>query len=1351
MKKFLLIQTLLVYLVFSFVRLWGQTNDIHFRQISPPGGFALKGINIISQDKLGYIWMGTRQGLIRYDSKRTTWFIPVLNDSLSLPSETINGVFIDNDNAVWVATERGLCVFDRQNKGFRRIRYTYEDGSESSVSIRSTLKTEDGILLIADASYFGYLDVEKNQLVRIGAQQVNFPTKIFKDNSNRIWIGTNAGEVFRYYPAQNEVEKIISANAKGVRVNTICADNNHIWVGFEADGAKLFDLEGNLLKHYSKNKFGGDEYSLDDVRVIIKDTYGRLWFGAYEGLFMDDGTGLVNFNPDDYPGLPHNSVYEIFEDLRGGIWIGTWSGGVALFHHSDNHFQTFRHSALINSISNNMVSSFLQINKNELLIGTEVGGLNSFNLAFNTFNTVELAENEQVRNIKSLCKDKYGGIWVGTFRKGLWYCPAGSKKFTLFEKGMEDGMHISSSSVYSMCAVDSGIWIGTFPSGINFYDYKSKTIRFCFQNNKNNIEMTELNTLCIFADSKSNLWVGTSKGLFKIHLPEGEVTKIEHNSLSDFGVNSIYYLWEHSSGDIWVGAKNKGILIFHPGTNTFDVFDAGGLLEGKDVYGIVEDRNKKIWITSNNGLVVHDPKTKTNRHFVYSDGIQGNLFCPQSVYSDDRGRLYFGGTNGFSMVNPEELKLNSKETFTIINEVLTKNNHSIYPEYAEDFVIEKMVLPPEENTLRINFSADNYLMPEKNRYKYRLINYYDDWIETQNEGSALFKGLKAGSYVFEVKACNNDGIWNNVPTRMKIEIKNYWYHTSFAYLGYLLLLTIVFYFIARFYMERIKLKRAILLEKKQRENEEQIHEMKLKFFTNISHEFRTPLTLIAWPLKRLLEAENITKEQREELEVVSRNSNRLLQLINQIIDLRKLEKGKNKLNISKIDLIRFINGVQQGFSSEAKSKEVTFILEPPHKYIEIEVDKGKFDTIIYNLLSNAYKYISEKGQIKITVKKEISNDVKSYTNQLSFGEIVGDDFVEISIEDTGLGIDEEDLLNIFNRFEQGRDKGRADKVKGSGIGLSLCKEYTLLHHGKIIAQSTLNKGSRFTLLLPSKQKAQKIFFESHQEFKNLKNIGISSIPLKKDSMSRESIRILVVEDNQDFRTFICKFLDKYYNVAYATNGEEAISILKKRNIDLVISDVMMPQMDGFEFCSIVKARIETSHIPVILLTALSSSENLIAGLDKGADAYLTKPFEKDVLVKQIENILEQRRRMRENFSKQFVSQNTVEVSSLDDFFLNHVRSVIEKNISDENFGMEMLADKLMISRSQLHRKIKSLAGVTTSEFVNLIRIKKAVELIKTGNYLFNEVAFHVGFSSQSYFTKCFKKVYKVTPKEYFSK
>ncbi len=958
-----------------------------------------------------------------------------------------------------------------------------------------------------------------------------------------------------------------------------------------------------------------------------------------------------------------------------------------------------------------------------------------------------------VHPIKSLCKDKYGGVWVGTFKKGLWYRPPHSDRFKVFPEGSEDGAHVSSPNIYALNAVDSGVWIGTSTMGINFYHFNSKEIRFCFQDSSQRNEISNVKVLSMMPDSKSNLWIGTLNGLFKVHLPTGKAERIEQtNSSGGFSNNAIFCIWEDHSGDIWIGTKNRGAMIYHPETKLFETFSANGLLEGRDVYGIIEDQNGNLWISSNNGLIMYNRQANVSRHFDYSDGIQSNLFSIQSIYKDAIGDLYFGGTNGFTKIDPGNIKKNERKPRAVINQITTKNNQTIFPVNSSDHSPQQINLGPNESIFRINFFADNYLMPEKNKYKYRLVNYYDDWIDMQNNASVLFTSLDAGDYTFEVLACNNDGIWSETPTRLNIEIKNYWYKTTLAYFLYFSLLSVVIYLIGGFYFERLKLKKAVLVEKNQRENEEQIHEMKLKFFTNISHEFRTPLTLITWPLKRLINAKNLTKEQRDELNVVSRNSERLLKLINQLLDFRKLDRSKSNLKVSKVDIIELIRETQQVFESEVKAKKIEFIFEPSWSSLQIEADREKVSTILFNLLSNACKYISPGGKISILINKTGNSKEKSFSNQFSLGQIDCKDFVEIAVEDSGIGIDYDDLTHIFNRFEQAKKNGHMlqKNIKGSGIGLSICKDFTVQHGGKIIAKSEVGKGTRITVLLPSKQNTRSLPFEIHDDSRNLKDKQNSFAKLNTEEKPDNLYQILVVEDNSDFRKLIYQFLKRYFQVECAKNGKDALEVLKERHIDLVVSDVMMPEMDGFELCKIVKTNIETSHIPIVLLTALSTSDKHIMGLDLGADAYITKPFEEVVLLKQIENILQQRRRLQDNFKKQFVSQKGFELGGLDNFFLKRVQAVVEDNINQENFGMDTLAKELLISRSQLHRKIKSLSGTSTSEFVNLVRINNAVKLIENGNHTYGDVAFHVGFNSQSYFIRCFKKIYGKTPKDYFS-
>ncbi|QCX00979.1 response regulator [Aggregatimonas sangjinii] len=1349
MNKFTLVFSLILYFTFSQGAVFGQSYDISFRRISPPGGFTRGAIQSIAQDDQGYIWMGSRQGLIRYDSNNSKWFTPMPNDSLSLASEEVSHVFCDNENQIWVATNKGLCTFDRRTQNFERIEYVYENGSIRKSRVLSLLQTNDGRYLVIDKNNFGVLDEATKKLNRIANNEIRAPEVLYKDDADRIWLGTKSGSIFRFFPSTNSVKKLFSVDAK---VTSIYAENDLIWVGTEENGAKVYNQDGEFIRQISFENTSKSPRS-ERVRAIKKDSKGRLWFGTDNGLYMDNGEVLKSFNPEDYPGIPHNSIFQIYEDNSGGVWVGTWSGGLALIHHSDNNFKTYRHSKFYNSISSNVVSSFIQIGENELLIGTEVGGLNSFDLSTEKFKTIPLDKENQVKNIKSLYRDKNGGIWAGTFRRGLWYKPAGASSFQVFKRGPDDGKHISSNSVYALHEANDGIWIGTFGGGINFYSFKTKRMRRCFLNNSSGIPMSNLDVLSILVDNGSNLWVGTlNNSLYRIHLPSGTIKKITNNRSSGNRENyTVYSLWQHSSGKILIGTKVNGVLTYNPDSNRIENFEDVSFLRQKSIYGIIEDFENNIWFSSNNGLVLYNPKNKSRRHFVFLDGIQGDIFSPQAVFRDDKGHVYFGGTNGFTGIDPNEIKVNSKRPYTIINVLNTNDHKSIYPVYGENLEINPIQLRPNETTFRINFSADNYLIPNKNRYKYRLLNYYDDWIPLENEGSVLFTGLEAGEYSFQVKASNNDGIWSDTPTQMTIIIDEYWYKTTFAYIIYAVLLATILYFISRFYLERLKLKREYLLEKNQRKNEEHIHEMKLKLFTNISHEFRTPLTLILWPLRQLIKSKNIPQKDRDNLAIAKRNAHRLLELINQIVELRKLEKGESKLNIGEVDIVKLVNEVQMGFRGEAESNQISFILNTDYSSLIIEADQQKLDTLIYNLLSNAYKYVQSHGQIKVTVEKNVGITSNAFDNQLSYGQISSDSFIQLTVEDDGFGIDNEDLFKIFNRFEQGKlnKKEDAKDVKGSGIGLSICKELTLLHQGQITVQSTLGKGSCFTILLPTTQKAQRILSESHQIVKNLRVEEEVTIVSKNEISQENRAQILVVEDNLDFSSFICDFLRDYYQVKYAINGSEGLAILKQSKIDVIVSDVMMPEMDGFEFCKIVKAQLETSHIPVILLTALSSSGNVLTGLDKGADAYLVKPFDERILLKRIENLLEQRRRIHSNFTKRFISNKTLEAGGLDSFFLNRIRAVIEHNLSDEDFSLEKLAEELMISRSNLHRKIKSLSGLSTTGFINLIRIECAVKLVREKNYRFNEVAYRVGFSSQSYFTRCFKKVYKVTPQEYF--
>lgn len=1333
---------LLLLLGSFFSKVHAQVEDITFRRVSPPGGYSFQAVHSFEQDRFGYIWMGSFDGVMKYNSREVVRFVHDPEDKDGLPSNRVSALVIDQQNQLWVSTEEGLCLFDHEQQEFKRVRYEYDNGEPASTALYSMELDGEGNLWIADDQFFGYLDQDKNQLVRITKGLDDQPRLLYYDDANRLWLGTSNGFVYEVLVNEKRVDQKIEG--PGSLTRTICTIKDEIWVGYEAHGARRYDHNGTLIQHYSYPAQPRFDIQSASVRKILKDKNGQIWIGSYLGLFLSTAEGLIHFNHTDYDGIPHNSIYTIFEDDQGGIWIGTWSGGVSYLHDADNSFKNYQYSKAPGSISDNMVSSFAQMPSGELIVGTEQGGLNRFDIHSSTFSGVKPLDDEGVLNVKALCVDDDGGLWVACAFKGLYYRPAGEGSFIHFEEGIEDGNHISALGVYTLCKSESGIWIGTNFGGLNYYDFETKKISFKSDQHPFS-DLYGINIRSLALDSRENLWISSTNGIHKIHLPTSQSTHFSVESNNSFGTRaqSYYFVTELSDGTIWMGTGGDAINIYDPETQELRYFDADGLLKGKDVYGVVEGISDQIWITSNEGLVLHHRLGKSSRKFVMIDGIQGNLFNPNAIFKDKDGNLFFGGTNGFSLLEPKNIRINTRPPNILINKILV-NNRELVPKQRNINEFYRLVLSPKESTLTFDFSADNYLLPEKNQFKYRLANYVDDWIDDGNNGSATFVNIPPGEYIFEIKASNNDGVWQENPAHMLLIVNQFWYKSSLALALYSIIFLIVAVLIIQFYRERLRLKKALLVEKIKHEHEDELHEMKLRFFTNISHEFRTPLTLITWPIRDLLKSENLTADERGQLETVRKNTNRLLQLIGQIMEFRKLEKGQAKLNISKIELVSFVEDIILSFDGEAKSKNISFSFLYETDPCFIEADSEKLDKIIYNLLSNAFKFTPTNGKISVALQGNKTQNQHYFSNQLSFGKLDTDHYVEIVVIDNGRGIDSDDLPNIFNRFEQG--KQQEGQRNSTGIGLNLCKDFTLMHRGVIVVQSTPGEGSRFSVRFPTRQKAQKILYESHEKVKNMQTW--ERMEKVQPLGENRDVTILIVEDNEDLSRYMIKFLRTYYMVKHAKNGKSALEVLASENIQLVISDVMMPEMDGFEFCQKVKSQIETSHIPVILLTALSSTENQSRGLEKGADAYLSKPFDENVLLSQVQNLLAQRKRLQDSYVKRFMSQKPIDIGSLDNYFLTKLNAIIDQNIENENFSVDQLAREIGFSRSQLHRKLKQITNSSTSSYISMLKIQRATQLLSTGQYNIDEVAHKSGFNSHSYFNKCFKKIHSKTPREF---
>ncbi|MCT4648245.1 MAG: response regulator [Carboxylicivirga sp.] len=1307
----------------------------YFRKISPDGGLTFRAIRTIEKDVYGIIWLATEHGLLRYDSKNFTSFNHIKNDSLTILNDNVTAIVTTPDSCLFVGTDIGLCQYDYKRNSFREhVLYNKQNQVIKSPHISSIDKESSGkIWLIADGELY-YID--KGQSKKIDNSPTDL-TEVFVDN-NIAWLGNEHGEIFTINLFTYSITKFTQGKSK--RIECLYRTDMQLVVGYYKGGAQKYNLNAELIKEYVYTN--GKQWSIENanVRDIISDMDGNIWLATFKGLFIEKNEKLIRYSPETNTEIPHTSMYSFYREKQGAIWIGTWAGGLAYSHPSDNRITNYKHSENRGTLTNNVVSSFAQRKNGAIYIGTEVGGVNRFNKASSTFEPIQLLlEDDIAYNIKALATDKNDNLYIGTL-KGLFVHKAGSNQFQHIHFGSKDGKHLSGNNVYSICATDTGVWLANFGDGINFYNPNTQTIHY-LEDTYPQLNIRSIGFRHVIEASNKKLWFATNKGVIRIDL-KNKTFKLFNSQNSSLRGDNILNLFESQSGEVWIGTQSHGLSIYNPKENTIINTPYLDVLNNKDVCSIIEDESNNIWICTDKGLYVYNQSNNKVRHFTKYDGLQSNLFNPQSNFRDQEGTLYFGGTNGFSTIDPLSLNTNTSPPDVIINNILINNKKKVnfYSLFDQDGQ-KHLQLKHSETSIRFDFSANNYLLPEKNLFKYRLKGLSDEWIDANNEGRAVFTNLSDGNYTFEAKACNNDGIWNQHPLQIQISIATPFWRSEWAFIIYFIALLVIIRLIYLFFRERENLKKQVLLEKIEKKNQEDMNEMKLRFFTNISHEFRTPLTLIAGPLKSLRESESFKGKPAEYLNIIDRNSNRLLNLVNQILDLRKVEKGKSILNVTSINVKAFIEERYSNFHQLAEENNIqySFTFEGEDHLI-MDADKEKLDKIIYNLISNAFKFTPENGTITIKAGLHPLSETHKYANQLRFGQVDTKQLINITVSDTGDGIQGGDLIRIFDRFEQGQNN-----AIGSGIGLALCQEYTYLHRGDITVKSSPSKGSSFQIRLPQKQLVQKMLTNEPEQL-NSASLPSLSEPIVLEQEDKPVV--LIVEDNADMQLFLDDLLSQDFQTVRASNGKEGLKVLKHHQIDLVLSDVMMPEMDGLEFCNHIKSNLATSHIPVILLTALTDRSNKLSGFDHGADIYISKPFDKELLIKQIKNIISHREKLRQKFGQAQLDNQQPQLGGLDNYFLNKINALIESNLTNEEFTVEFLAAEIGLSRSQLHRKLKSMTGSTTTEYIRTVKLKKAAELLKDGKYNIDEASYMSGFSSQSHFSKCFKELYKLSPKDY---
>ncbi len=1369
----------------------GQFNNLKFENLDTTEGLSSSTCLEIFQDKEGFLWFGTIDGLNKYNGYEFEVFRSILDDPNSISNNRINAIEGDNDGNLWVGTNNGLNFFNTKTSKFSRISlYKQLSLSNSRQKIINDLffdkvknhlwvATNLGVIKIAiednneqsqNFTYSYYISDNSDQ----NSLDNNNVNVILMDEDRTIWVGTNGEYLNQYKPASDNFKRIHINSEHDYKLNHISKNvfidsDGDFWIGNDLSNLILWEREKNSFSHISLVE---GNYPIFD---FYQDTNGLFWVSTdVNGLYLfKKGEGklqqhIVNNFSDPFS-LPNNKPSKIFEDKNGIFWIGSHDKGVSKLDPSRYSFGLYYYQPNNpNGMSEKTVQSVLEDSKERIWISAYNGGLNLFdeeNKSFKHFShNPEKSNSLSSNKILYTFESRDGYIWVCTLDGGLNRFNPEKNEFKTYLHNPLDSLSIGQNSVWSGTEDSSNrLWFGLRTEGISLYDPKTNH----FFNYKNSFGKTNFlasnNVICTFVDSKDRLYIGTSLGLNVVELAklnEYIPREIDFIEIKEVGIqgNGINNITEDSLGNIWIGA-DSGVYKLDENLNLANSYSSQDGLPNNLVVGLIEDDNSNMWITTKGGLSLLNPNTHQFKNFNVHDGLQGPEYQSKSIAKTKDGQIIIGGINGFNIFNPNDIsapvpvKLIPQLTNFKLNNKLVKVGDSIDGRVLLNKGISStpdLVLNYNENYFSFEFIALYFENTEQVQYAYKMNGIDDDFIEIGNNRVVNNSNLEPGKYTFEVMASIN-GQWEDAEkASINIRILPPKWKTWWAYLLYSIVGVLFLWVVIRFYTLKVQ-------EKQQRE----LDQMKLEFFVNVSHEFRTPLTLILSPVNEILNNFHKDFESIKGSAIsIQRSARRLMHLVDQLLDYRKMDVGMLPLQLKKGDVVKFSEDIFALFRGLTLKKNIDYTFNASSEGITALFDYDKLEKIITNLISNAIKFTDNGGQISVSVNKVKENKAKS--NVFFFMNKKEDESVEIIVQDSGIGLNKKQIRSIFSRFYN------VDITKsGTGIGLNFTKGLVELHGGTLSVESELNKGSRFVVRLPLNLKAKLDVVENvKNEFliNSLKAVEydmlISNEPLStndKTSVSASKDKnvptILIVEDNKELRTHLTNELKTNYNVKEAINGVQGLKMVKKHFPDIVISDVMMPKMDGFELCKLIKTELETCHIPVLLLTARTLEEDKVEGYQNGADGYLSKPFIMSVLRARIDNLLETKKRLRDKFSELGGVFQSSEVTSnnLDEAFLDKATRIILKNIGDVDFKQEHLLDEMGIGRSQFYRKINSLTGHNPSYFIRTIRLKYASELLLKNNYSIKEVTHMSGFSSTAYFSKTFRELFESTPTEFIAK
>ncbi len=1328
-------------------------NSYHFKHLTSIEGLSNNTVHNIVQDHDGYVWLATIEGLNRFNGTSIKSYYS--NEKVGdISSNIVTRLIVNSSGELFIGTINGLDIYNRNTDSFEPI--LFENNRLNKIMKIVEMSNKDIIIATLDYTYkltpskiitkineTFYRDISEYQ-----------DDKIWGITGDEIQLIDSNGEIIKRY---NNTTHFGSIDFSSQNVECVFRDSRGIiWLGTKRNGLAYYDA---LIDKFYNLRIDEGVNEIEDnfIRIISEGYNNDLWIGTESGIYTYNVANqkfkfhTQNLNPLE-SGLNDKAIYDIYKGSDNTMWIGTFFGGVNYTNPNTKIFSNIYADGGDKNLSGKAVSNIIEAKDGKIWIATEDGGIsildrnnNKFEYLKHSTKTNSLTSN----NIHALEEDSEGNVWIGTFLGGINKYNSNTKQISSVKVNQLDNKNLLSVfSIFndSKNRIWAGSLFGLFRNDGEVFNpiysdfFTNKFIRF------------------INEDKDGNIWICTNfSGIYKIDSNEN-ISNYSNKNREDITSEFFTYSFIDSKQNIWFGTQGGGLVNYNISLDKFTTYTTNNGLPNNTVHTVTEDEDGNIWFSTNKGIVRFNVKTDVFKGFNENDGLIGNQFNYNSCLNTKDNTLFFGAVNGLSYFNSENIRTIEQETnliftdFKLFNKTISATDDGILTSHINSQ--DEVNLNYDDNVFTIDYVGINYQSPKKIKYAFMLDGFESEWNYVGDKTSATYTNLSSGNYVFKIKTTDGNGIWSDNIRTINISVEPPFWLSPWGYLLYFVIGAVFTFLFYKVMQIRNSEKMKIQIANIEKQNTIEINKHRLNFFTYISHEFKTPLSIVLATIEELIQEESNSNKMNKYGDVIKKNALKLLFLINQLMDFRKIETDHASIKLNNGDIIKFLYSIVDSFKPLFKKKAITVNITSDVDSYETYFDAEKTEKIVSNIISNSYKALAEdsyNGEINIDIHIKTLNEIGLLSNKLS-----SESIIDISISDNGPGMTKEKLSKLFDPFYSENKNSNFS----SGIGLALVSSLLKLLDGKITATSKIDHGTEFEITIPLIINPPKEYILSSSFVKEKSGVNIETTILDleyanstddeldtiENTMNHD---ILIVEDNKDLSNFLSNHFSKTYKTNVAFDGKEAIAKINKSHPDIILSDVMMPNMDGNEMCDILKGSIETSHIPIILLTANSGIESKIEGLSKGADAYMKKPFNLQELDLQVRNILKSIEDNKKKFSQfESLDDSIDHLQNKEAKFIGDLTKIILDNLEDNNFSINDLCEKLFISRTQLHRKLKKITGLSTSEYIRNVKLNEGKKLLLTHKYTISEVANKVGYTDSAYFSKSFKKVFNELPSSY---